>query len=201
MGLEEVRNNKISAALPLNNNFMVGWHRILAIKFKRKILCQQFKKLTGFTPAKFKRCGKPKIKKPAMPLNNKILLIVDDDPDDRSLFIEAVKEIDETVNCISATNGQEALELLNNGDRLPDFIILDLRMPRYDGKKCLFEIKHNSRLAHIPVIIYTTSKNVEESNELRHMGACHFMTKPRNYDEIYYMASFVLGEMWHLTRP
>ena len=131
--------------------------------------------------------------------DNKILLIVDDDTDDRTLFIEAVKEIDDTVDCISANNGQEALELLHESDRLPDIIILDLRMPRYGGKKCLFEIKHNSRLAHIPVIIYTTSKNVEESNELREMGASHFMTKPSNADEIYYMASFILGERWNPT--
>ena len=130
-----------------------------------------------------------------MPPNNKSLLIVDDDPDDRSLFIEAVKEIDDTIHCISATNGQEALEVLNSADQLPDFIILDLRMPRYGGKKCLYEIKRNARLAHIPVIIYTTSKNVDESNELKEMGACHFMTKPRNSDEIYYMAAFVLGEL------
>jgi DNA-binding NtrC family response regulator len=136
-----------------------------------------------------------------MAINNKILLIVDDDADDRSLFIEAVNEIDDSVDCISATNGQEALQLLNDIDRLPDFIILDLRMPRYGGKKCLYEIKRSSRLAHIPVFIYTTSKDVEESNELRAMGACHFMTKPRNSDEIYYMASFILGEKWNPTLP
>lgn len=133
--------------------------------------------------------------------DNKILMIVDDDADDRSLFIEAVNDIDETVDCISANNGQEALEFLNNTDRLPDFIVLDLRMPRYGGKKCLFEIKRDSRLAHIPVFIYTTSKNVEESNELREMGACHFMTKPRNSEEIYYLASFILGEQWDHTHP
>ena len=84
------------------------------------------------------------VKKLAMPPNNKSLLIVDDDPDDRSLFIEAVKEIDDTIHCISATNGQEALEVLNSADQLPDFIILDLRMPRYGGKKCLYEIKRNA---------------------------------------------------------
>lgn len=128
---------------------------------------------------------------------NKILLIVDDDTDDRNLFIETVKEIDSTIKCISASNGQQALALLDSIERLPDFIVLDLRMPRYDGKKCLFEIKSNHKLKHIPVIIYTTSKNIEESKELREMGACHFMTKPRNAEEIYYQALFILGEQWN----
>jgi DNA-binding NtrC family response regulator len=130
---------------------------------------------------------------------NRYLLIIDDDSDDRDLFIEAVKEIDDKINCVSADNGQYALELLHNSpDRLPDFIVLDLRMPRYSGKRFLFEIKNDDRLKKIPVIIYTTSKSVEESNELARLGACHFMTKPRNPEEIYYLASFILGEKWVL---
>lgn len=129
--------------------------------------------------------------------NPRILLIVDDDPDDRALFIAAVKEVEESMICISADNGQQALEILKNTEsRLPDFIVLDLRMPRYSGKKCLSAIKADERLKDIPVFIYTTSSNVDESNELAKMGACHFMTKPGNADEIYYLVSFILGERW-----
>ncbi|MGK2863113.1 MAG: response regulator [Chitinophagaceae bacterium] len=136
-----------------------------------------------------------------MNITTKSLLIVDDDPDDRNLFIAAAKEIDDTITCFSAENGQQALDFLNSSEgQLPDFIVLDLRMPRYSGKKCLVEIKSNERLKHIPVFIYTTSKNVEESNELKEIGACHFMTKPGNADEIYWLASFILGEQWS-THP
>jgi DNA-binding NtrC family response regulator len=109
-----------------------------------------------------------------------------------------VKEVEETMICIPADNGQQALELLNNKEiPLPDFIVLDLRMPRYSGKTCLSAIKADARLKDIPVFIYTTSNNVEESKELAQMGACHFMTKPGNADEIYYLVSFILGEPWH----
>lgn len=129
--------------------------------------------------------------------NPRVLLIIDDDPDDRNLFIAAVKQVEPSMICIAAENGQQALELLNNIEsRLPDFIVLDLRMPRYSGKKCLSAIKEDERLKDIPVFIYTTSTNVDESNELAKMGACHFMTKPGNADEIYYLVSFILGESW-----
>lgn len=125
------------------------------------------------------------------------LLIVDDDADDRKLFIEAVKEIDEAIECISAKDGKHALELLSSTlNPLPDFIFLDLKMPRFNGKKCLIEIKKDERLKKIPVIIYTTSKEVSESKELKEMGAVHFISKPTNADEIYYLISFVLDEQW-----
>jgi CheY-like chemotaxis protein len=133
--------------------------------------------------------------------NNLRLLIVDDDTDDIELFIEAAKEIDENIECITANNGQQALELLkNNTSGLPDFIFLDIRMPVFDGKKCLLEIKKDERLKHIPVIIYTTSKEVEESKELRKMGAVYFISKPANAEEIYYLVSFVLEEQLNASR-
>lgn len=126
------------------------------------------------------------------------LLIVDDDTDDQNLFIEAVKEVDEDINCITANDGQQALDLLKNALRLPDFIFLDLRMPRISGKKCLVEIKNDDRLKSIPVIIYTTSTELEESKDLKEMGAVHFISKPSNPEEIYYLVSFVLEEQLRL---
>lgn len=133
--------------------------------------------------------------------SNLSLLIVDDDADDIELFIEAAKEIDENIECITANNGRQALELLkNNTSSLPDFIFLDIRMPVFDGKKCLLEIKKDERLKHIPVIIYTTSKEVEESKELRKMGAVYFISKPSNAEEIYYLVSFVLEEQLNASR-
>jgi DNA-binding NtrC family response regulator len=129
------------------------------------------------------------------------LLIVDDDADDRMLFAEAVKEVDENVECLTASDGKQALEMLKNtASPLPDLIFLDIRMPRLSGKKCLAEIKKDERLKDIPVIIYTTSREVEESIELKEMGAYHFISKPSNADEIYYLVSVALEEHWNLSR-
>lgn len=99
------------------------------------------------------------------------------------------------LECTTAKDGRQALELLNNPElTLPDYIFLDLRMPRVSGRQGLVQIKENERLKNIAVIIYTTSKEVEESEELQQLGAVRFISKPANTDEIYYVVSQVLEE-------
>jgi CheY-like chemotaxis protein len=128
---------------------------------------------------------------------NMTLLIIDDDEDDKKLFIESAKEVDESIICFSASDGQEALKILKDGESpLPDYIFLDLRMPRISGKQCLEEIRKDKRLQHIPVFIYTTSRDVQDSIELKNMGAVHFISKPTDPNEIYYILSQVLNEKW-----
>jgi CheY-like chemotaxis protein len=128
---------------------------------------------------------------------NKKILLVDDDADDRKYFLEALQEIDATVECVTAKDGQQALELLNNPDfTLPDYIFLDLRIPKINGKQCLLQIKSDDRLKDIPVIIYTTSREARESEELKKLGAVHFISKPSNPGEIYYVISLALEEQW-----
>jgi len=127
--------------------------------------------------------------------DNLRLLIVDDDPDDRELFMEAVREVDESIECFTAKNGLQALEILRDlNQQLPDLIFLDISMPLLNGRKCLTEIKADKRLQQIPVVVYTTSKDVEEARELKKMGAFHFMSNPRDADEIYYIVAVVLEE-------
>ena len=125
------------------------------------------------------------------------ILLVDDDEDDRKLFCEAVGEVDKAIKCIEAVDGQEALLYLSDAaNPVPDFIFLDLRMPGLSGQQCLEEIKKDARLASVPVIVYTTSRDVKESATLKKSGAVHFMSKPVLPDDVYYMVSFVLGENW-----
>ena len=132
--------------------------------------------------------------------DNLKLLFVDDDADDRRFFAEAVKEINDAIECEVAKDGLHALEILNDESlRLPDLIFLDLRMPRYNGKRCLLEIKGHDRLKDIPVIIYTTSTDVKEANELKELGAVHFISKPRSTEDIYYILSVVLEEQLGLS--
>jgi CheY-like chemotaxis protein len=130
---------------------------------------------------------------------NITIFIADDDEDDKKLFIESAKEVNKSINCLTASDGQEALRLLKDERTpLPDYIFLDLRMPRIGGKKCLEEIRKDKRLLHIPVFIYTTSKDVKDSAELKKNGAVHFISKPANPDDLYYILSVVLEEKWDL---
>ena len=125
------------------------------------------------------------------------ILIVDDDEDDKKLFIESAKEVDENITCVTAADGEEALKFLKDENNpLPDYIFLDLRMPRINGRQCLEEIRKDKRLDHIQVFIYTTSKDSRESIELKQNGAVHFISKPDNPTEIYYILSVVLNEKW-----
>lgn len=125
------------------------------------------------------------------------ILLVDDDEDDRKIFIQATKELDDSITCFSASDGLEALAYLRD-DRndVPDYIFLDLRMPGFSGEECLIEIKQEPRTANVPVIVYTTSRDVQESVRLKKLGAAHFVSKPVSPEDVYFVVSFVLGERW-----
>lgn len=127
----------------------------------------------------------------------KRFFIVDDDSDDQDLFIEAVNEVDNSIECVSASNCEEALDLLKNKRiTLPDMIFLDLNMPRLNGKQCLAELKRESHLRHIPVIIYSTSSEKRDIDETTKLGAAHFLTKPNKFEELCKALSFVLSKDW-----
>jgi CheY-like chemotaxis protein len=133
--------------------------------------------------------------------DNLVILIVDDDEDDRKLFIESAKEINASITFFTASDGQEALRILKDEHyKLPDYIFLDLRMPRIGGRKCLEEIGKDKRLKDIPVFIYTTSTDVKDSMELKDMGAVHFISKPADPTDIYYILSVLLDEKWERNK-
>jgi CheY-like chemotaxis protein len=108
------------------------------------------------------------------------ILYVDDDPDDRQVFQEALKSIDENCICATAKDGLDALTYLGS-NALPDLIFLDINMPLMNGKTCLAEIKGNKITAHLPVIIFTTSHNPVEKDEFKRLGASDFVLKPVSY--------------------
>ncbi|MEP6464846.1 MAG: response regulator [Parafilimonas sp.] len=119
-----------------------------------------------------------------MTKNNRFLL-VDDDADDVSLFKEVLEEVNPSIDFISASDGQEALNVLRqHQNNSPDIIFLDLNMPRMDGKQCLTEIKKDPALQRIPVIMYTTSCQSKDIEETMLKGAICFITKPSNLKEL-----------------
>ncbi len=117
-------------------------------------------------------------------MNEKTLMIIDDDADDRMLFKEALKEMLPPSICLEANGGIEALQLLRKAEQLPDFIFLDINMPRMDGRECLKELKKDAKLTHIPVIMYSTSFTDKSIAEFRKLGASSYLNKPMNINKL-----------------
>ena len=129
------------------------------------------------------------------------ILLVDDDPDDVELFIDGLHCVDKAIKCSHAGNGHEALHMLRlNPDFRPDYIFLDLNMPRLSGKQLLVELKKFPELRTIPVIIYTTSKLMQDKEETRQLGAAHFITKPYKLKDLCDSIRFVLEGKWKKKR-
>jgi CheY-like chemotaxis protein len=117
--------------------------------------------------------------------NRKILFIIDDDEDDQLFLHEAVNDLKIPIVCHYANNGESALKQLKEETiPVPDFIFLDLNMPRLNGKECLVEIKKLSRYANVPVIIYSTSSHQKDIQEIMQSGASYFLTKPTRISEL-----------------
>ena len=117
-------------------------------------------------------------------LQNQLLFLVDDDIDDHEIFKSALAKVDEGLALITATNGYEALNVLSTANTLPDYIFVDLNMPRMGGMQFLKEIKQTDTLKDIPVIIYTTSSNPNDIAKTRELGAVSFVTKPSRFSEL-----------------
>lgn len=111
-------------------------------------------------------------------MQDKRCLLVDDDLDDREIFIDVLQDIDKEIICHTATNGLEALSFLEKASPLPDFIFLDLNMPVMSGIQFLTEIKRHNKFDAIKIIIYTTSSYEKDIKETQELGANHFLTKP-----------------------
>lgn len=131
-------------------------------------------------------------------MRNITILLVDDDRDDTALFEEVLGEVRPSIILQTAENGIEALEgLQNRVTPLPDLIFLDLNMPRMGGKECLLQLKGNTQLRNIPVIIYTTSSQSADIEEAMIAGAVCFITKPNSIKEMKTVLSSIVESLPH----
>jgi CheY-like chemotaxis protein len=119
-----------------------------------------------------------------MTLQTKVLL-VDDDLDDHEIFSLALREAEKPLEVIRAYDGMEALSYLADWhDDPPDFIFLDLNMPRMNGKQCLREIRKNEHFSHIPVVIYSISSEIKDLIDAQSLGAKAFIVKSASIHEL-----------------
>ena len=110
------------------------------------------------------------------------ILLADDDADERYFFEAAVKELPISTNLTTVVDGTTLMDYLyHHLASLPDILFLDINMPRKNGKECLIEIKSSLTLKHIPVVMYSTTKNDQEIDTFYHHGANNFITKGKNH--------------------
>ena len=112
--------------------------------------------------------------------SQKPILLLEDDSIDVMTVKRAIQEINVTNELIIAENGEEGLKLLEAG-RIPCIIFLDINMPRMNGLEFLKAIRHDDRFRLIPVIIMTTSKEVEDKIASFSLGVSGYMIKPMDY--------------------
>jgi chemotaxis family two-component system response regulator Rcp1 len=112
------------------------------------------------------------------------VLLVDDNEDDVFLTTEAFQEANVNAEIIVHRDGVDALAFLHDKThKKPHLILLDLNMPRKDGRETLAELKSDPDLKNIPVVILTTSDSESDIEQAYNLHANSFITKPINFDE------------------
>ncbi|MFN3488721.1 MAG: response regulator [Emticicia sp.] len=135
--------------------------------------------------------------------NKVVILVADDDEDDQMLTKEAFEEKRNYLDIRFVSDGVELLEYLRGQNKysragtapLPALILLDLNMPRMDGKEALKEIKSDPVLRKIPVVVLTTSSAEPDILKAYEMGVNSFITKPVTFTEFVKIAD-TLGRYW-----
>lgn len=117
--------------------------------------------------------------------SRQIVLIIDDDEDDRLFFTEAIRHVSPDTATFTAENGLQGLELLHEKKMpAPDYIFLDLNMPIMNGKECLKELVKTVQRSITKVVMMSTSSLQEDMEDALRLGAQLFITKPHTYADL-----------------
>ncbi len=131
------------------------------------------------------------------------ILMAEDDADDRLLVREAFRESRLGNDLVFVEDGQALMDYLHQRDRYaapasaprPGLILLDLNLPRKDGREALAEIKADPHLRQIPVVVLTTSKSEEDILRTYDIGAAGFIAKPVTFEGLVEVVR-MLGKYW-----
>lgn len=133
----------------------------------------------------------------------KNIFLADDDADDCLFFKEALDELGVEAQLTIVNNGVELMTTLDETvtePPPPHVIFLDLNMPRKNGFECLDEIRHNPRFKAIPIVIFSTSENIETVDKTYNQGANHYICKPSSHKALKKVIETVLKlDLWKQT--
>ena len=139
-------------------------------------------------------------------MNNKVILLVEDNPRDEALTLRALKKGNILNDIIVARDGVEALDyIFGRGKYLgrevserPQLVLLDLKLPKMDGFEVLGEIRNDDRTRHQPVVVFTSSDEEADLVRSYDLGANSYVRKPVDFDQ-FLEATKQLGLYWLLT--
>jgi two-component system, chemotaxis family, response regulator Rcp1 len=125
-----------------------------------------------------------------MDTKNKIIFLVEDNRGDIRLIQEALKSTAAQCEVVIARDGMEAMAYLRQDGEYsnavrPDLILLDLNLPKKDGREVLAEIKADPALKHIPIIVLTTSRNEEDIFKSYDLHVNCYISKSRNLSQLF----------------
>jgi chemotaxis family two-component system response regulator Rcp1 len=134
---------------------------------------------------------------------HKIIFLVEDNKADIRLIQEALKNSSMQYQVITARDGVDAMAYLRQEGEYaeairPDLILLDLNLPRKDGREVLAEIKADSKLKRIPVVVLTTSRNEDDIHYSYDQHVNCYITKSRNLNELFQIVKGI-EEFWLTT--
>lgn len=132
-------------------------------------------------------------------MTSKVILLIEDNPDDEALTKRALKANNISNEVVVARDGAAALEYLFSSDsrEAPAVILLDLKLPKIDGLEVLRRVRENNRTKLLPVVILTSSKEEQDIVSGYSLGANSYVRKPVDFDE-FVRATSQLGLYWLL---
>jgi len=123
-----------------------------------------------------------------------LCFLIDDDPDDQEIFCMALDELNPAIKRVMASNGEDGIKKLSLNPQIPpDYIFLDLNMPRMNGIECLKEIKKVKYLQKTKVIMYSTTDARDVRELTKDLGAYDFIVKPPSFLKLVEFLSDVLN--------
>ncbi|MEX2231345.1 MAG: response regulator [Cyclobacteriaceae bacterium] len=99
-----------------------------------------------------------------------LILNIDDDIDDREMFCAAIKAVDSMISCVQMDSGHKALEFIAKAEILPDYIFIDINMPKMDGFECVEKIRSIPGTKKISIVMYSTAFRPDDHANFARMG-------------------------------
>lgn len=121
----------------------------------------------------------------------KTILLIDDDVDEHEIFQSALKNTNNIFKFLSAESCEEGIDILKKFE--PDYIFIDVNMPRQNGIACLEKIKKINKISHVPVYMYSTGMNARDNQKALQLGAVDYIIKPSNIKLLSSMLNKILN--------